>query len=172
MKGTKVQKHKSVKMAWERGTNGYCYLLSVAILWCPRCWLPEDRGNNETHSLAPTELFGLEGFGFHFPQRDHHQWIRYTLLLVEESIWLEEFIISIMVKQSVAQSIITQRPRFTRKSPVVAAATVLPKFILIYPSSFFLVGSLKCLSLSGVYFFILLWKWDTSKFIHAMFIFS
>ena len=59
-----------------------------------------------------------------------------------------------MVKQSVAQSIITQRPRFTRKSPVVAAAIVLPKFILIKilgpSSSFFLVGSLKGLSLSGI----------------------
>ena len=68
MKGTKVQKHKSVKTAWERGTNEYCYLLSAITPWCPHCQLPENRGNNETHTLASTELFGLEGLGFHLPQ--------------------------------------------------------------------------------------------------------
>ena len=66
MKGTKVQKHKSVKMAWERGTNEYCYLPSAAILWGTRCQLPEDKSNNETHFLASTELSGLEGLGFPF----------------------------------------------------------------------------------------------------------
>ena len=73
MKGTKAQKHKSVKMAWERGTNEYCCLLTATILWCPCCQLPEDRGNNETHTLALTELSGLEALGFHFPKLDQYQ---------------------------------------------------------------------------------------------------
>ena len=68
MKGTKFQKHKSVKMAWERGTNEYFYLPCATILWCPSCQLPEDKGNNETHFLASTELSRLEGLGFHFSQ--------------------------------------------------------------------------------------------------------
>ena len=67
MKGTKVQKHKSVKIAWERGTNEYCCLLTATILWCLRWYLPENTGNNETHTLASTELSRLEGLGFHFP---------------------------------------------------------------------------------------------------------
>ena len=73
MKGTKAQKHKSVKMAWERGTNEYCRSLSVTILWCPRFSLPENRGNNETHTLASTELSRLESLGFHSPKLDYYQ---------------------------------------------------------------------------------------------------
>ena len=34
-----------------------------------------------------------------------------------------------VVKQSVTQRLISQRSRFTRKSPVVAAATFLPNFL-------------------------------------------
>ena len=36
----------------------------------------------------------------------------------------------LVVKQPATQRKVTQRYRFTRKSPVVAAATVLPKFTL------------------------------------------
>ena len=68
MKKDKVLKQKSAKMAWERGTNEYFCSLSVTILWCPRFSLPENKGNNETHTLASTELSGLEGLGFHFSQ--------------------------------------------------------------------------------------------------------
>ena len=48
-------------MAWERGTNEYFCLPCATILWCPSYQLPEDKGNNETHLLASTELSGLEG---------------------------------------------------------------------------------------------------------------
>ena len=34
---------------------------------------PEDKINNETHSLASTELSGLENLGFHSPKLDYHQ---------------------------------------------------------------------------------------------------
>ena len=34
---------------------------------------PEDKGNNETHLLASTELSGLENLGFHFPKLDYYQ---------------------------------------------------------------------------------------------------
>ena len=34
---------------------------------------PEERSNNETHSLASTELPGLENLGFHSPKLDCHQ---------------------------------------------------------------------------------------------------
>ena len=34
---------------------------------------PEDKGNNETHLLASTELSGLENLGFHSPKLDYHQ---------------------------------------------------------------------------------------------------
>ena len=73
MKGTKVQKHKSAKMAWEQGTNEYCCLPSATILWCPRCQLPKDKINNETHLSASTELSRLENLGFHSPKLDCHQ---------------------------------------------------------------------------------------------------
>ena len=55
-------------MAWERGTNEYFCLPYATILWCPSYQLLEDRGNNDTHLLASTELSGLEGLGFHFSQ--------------------------------------------------------------------------------------------------------
>ena len=64
---------KIAKMAWERGTNEYFCLPCAAILWCPSYQLPEDRGNNETHLLASTELSGLENLGFHSPKLDCHQ---------------------------------------------------------------------------------------------------
>ena len=37
---------------------------------------PEDKGNNETHLLASTELSGLENLGFHSPKLDYYQWLK------------------------------------------------------------------------------------------------
>ena len=76
MKGTKFQKYKSAKMAWEQGTNKYCCSPSATILWCPRCQLPEGIGNNETHTLASTDLSGIENLGFHSPLLDYYQWLK------------------------------------------------------------------------------------------------
>ena len=48
-----------------------------------------------------------------------------------------------VMERSAIQKEITQRSRFTRKSPVVAAATVLPDFMFtktLGPSSSFLLG--------------------------------
>ena len=59
---------KSAKMAWEQGTNEYFYLPCATILWCPSCQLPEDKGNNETHFLASTELPRLEKSWFPLSQ--------------------------------------------------------------------------------------------------------
>ena len=73
MKRTKIQKHKSAKMAWEWGTNEYSCLLHATILWCPSCQLPKDKINNETHLSASTELSGLENLDFHAPKLDYHQ---------------------------------------------------------------------------------------------------
>ena len=62
------KKHKSAKMAWERGTNEYFCLPCATILWCPSYQLPEDKGNNETHPLASTKLSGLEKSWFPLSQ--------------------------------------------------------------------------------------------------------
>ena len=72
-KEQRSQKHKSAKVAWERRTNEYLCLPCAAILWCPSYQLPKDKGNNETHLLASTELSGLENLGFHFPKLDYYQ---------------------------------------------------------------------------------------------------
>ena len=34
---------------------------------------PKDKGNNETHLLASTELSRLENLGFHSPNLDYYQ---------------------------------------------------------------------------------------------------
>ena len=56
----------------EEQTNIYVYhmLQSCGVqIYQP----PEDKGSNETHLLASTELSGLENLGFHSPKWDYYQ---------------------------------------------------------------------------------------------------
>ena len=62
-KGTKVQKHKKCKMAWEWGTNGYICLPYVTILWC-LSWQPS-KGRDKIKFIFSTskELSRLWNIG-------------------------------------------------------------------------------------------------------------
>ena len=81
-----------------------------------------------------------------------------------------------VLKQSSTQRKVTQRSRFTRKLPVVAAATVLPKFIFYLNSGPLLIVLpdliIKLLNLLGVSSFRLTLKLDFSWSIYALFSFG
>ena len=80
-KGTKVQKHKKCKMAWEWGKNGYICLPYVTIMWCLSWKLPKDRGKTKLILLASKELSRLWNPGSLFFNLDHHQCLQFINLV-------------------------------------------------------------------------------------------